>query len=64
MCFLTSTVYGYIVTRTITKSDLMNDLHIFIHVYTVEHLLTDPPRSGQPPSSGQALNHHLILPFI
>ena len=28
---------------------------------TVEPLLTDPPRSGQPPDSGQTLRHRLIL---
>ena len=29
--------------------------------YTVEPLLTDPPRSGQPPSNGHTQKHRLIL---
>ena len=31
---------------------------------TVEPLLTDPPRSGQPHSNGQTQNHRLILASI
>ena len=33
----------------------------FIFVYTVEPLLTDPPRRGQPPRRGHSLMHRLML---
>ena len=37
---------------------------IYIYIYTVEPLITDPPRSGQSLYNGQTLWHGLNLPYL